>query len=114
MLAGAFKLTAGKGQFAAFIDPRTGRYRQVTRSVEDFPGTVVMLEMSTDVEFDFDQALNLISAVPEPILDVVDLEHVRREGNSWYASHKRASATARARLAAHLGRSASNLPQRGA
>jgi anti-sigma regulatory factor (Ser/Thr protein kinase) len=77
---GSFKLTSGKGQFAAFIDPRTSRYRQVTRAVEDFPGTVVMLELSTDVEFDFDQALNLISAVPEPTLDVVDLEHVTAGG----------------------------------
>lgn len=77
---GAFKITSGKGQLSAFIDPRTGRYRRPGRDVEDFPGTVVMLEMSTDVDFDFDAALNLMSAVPEPSLDVVDLEHVTAGG----------------------------------
>ncbi|HZT94211.1 MAG TPA: DUF4325 domain-containing protein [Gaiellaceae bacterium] len=77
---GTFRITSGKGQFSAFIDPRRGRYRQLAREVEDFPGTVVLLELSTDVEFDFDQALNLMSAVPGPTLDVVDLEHVTARG----------------------------------
>lgn len=77
---GSFKLTSGKGQLAAYIDPRTGRYRQRGREIDDFPGTVVMLEMSTDVEFDFDAALNLMTTLPAPSLDVVDLEHVTAGG----------------------------------
>jgi anti-sigma regulatory factor (Ser/Thr protein kinase) len=77
---GTFKITSGKGQLNAYVDPRTGRYRERGRDVADFPGTVVLLEMSTVVDFDFDQALHLMSAVPEPSLDVVDLEHVTEGG----------------------------------
>jgi anti-sigma regulatory factor (Ser/Thr protein kinase) len=77
---GSFKITSGKGQLNCFVDLRTGRYRQRLVEVPDFPGTVVMLEMQTDVVFDFEQALNLTTAVPGPVLDVVDLAHGTETG----------------------------------
>jgi anti-sigma regulatory factor (Ser/Thr protein kinase) len=77
---GSFKVTSGKGYLNIFRDLRTDRYRQRLRESDDYPGTVVMLELGTDVAFDFEQALNLTSAVPEPIMDVVDFEHATVTG----------------------------------
>jgi len=77
---GTFKVTSGKAQLSCFVDERTGRYRQRLTEASDFPGTVVTLQMRTDVEFDFEQALNLTSAIPEPVLDVVSLTHSTSDG----------------------------------
>jgi anti-sigma regulatory factor (Ser/Thr protein kinase) len=74
---GSFKILSGNAGLNVYKDPRAGGYRtqrvQAPRKLK-FPGTTVMVELSTAVEFDLEEALSLDGS-RSPILDVVDLRY---------------------------------------
>ncbi len=78
---GSFMIASGKARLAVFKD-RSGKYRTQTAVQERgyrFPGTVVMLELSTQGEFDISEALQLGGSQVE-VADVVDLRYATSTG----------------------------------
>jgi anti-sigma regulatory factor (Ser/Thr protein kinase) len=63
--SGSLRILTGRAQFEVFKDVRTQRYRtrkNTERGVPEFPGTVVMIELRTDVEFEINDVLRLDGA----------------------------------------------------
>lgn len=78
---GSFKILSGRAGLYVYRDER-GTYRvQKTQAPRGhkFPGTTVMVELLTDVEFDIEEALAL-DGRRSPMLDVVDLRYATDEG----------------------------------
>lgn len=75
---GSFKVASGHAQLSVFLDPRTSKWREHKtrpRGGFHFPGTVVMMELSTAIEFDLEQALDLVGIPPGGVSDIVDLKY---------------------------------------
>jgi anti-sigma regulatory factor (Ser/Thr protein kinase) len=80
---GSFKIASGRAQLSVFRDQRTSRWNERKtrpRSGFEFPGTVVMMELSTNVEFDIEQALDLGGIAPGGVSDVIDLKYAGESG----------------------------------
>ena len=81
---GSFKIISGWASLRVFADSSAGGvYRtQKARAPRGmkFPGTTVMLELSTEAQFDFGEALGL-DASTQPILDLVDLRYAPGGGD---------------------------------
>ncbi len=80
---GSFKISSGDAQLAVYNDPRTSKYRTQTTQAQrgfHFPGTVVMMEMATDSEFEIQEALALDGAPQVAIADIVDLRYTSDVG----------------------------------
>lgn len=75
---GSFKISSGDACLNVYRDPRTNQYRTMKTRVRrgfTFPGTVVMFEISTNVDFAIEDALALGGVRSAPITDVVDLQY---------------------------------------
>lgn len=76
--AGSFRISSGKAQLNVFREPGSGRWREKTiqpRSGFHFPGTAVLLEISTDSALELEQALQLGGVPSVPVMDIVDLKY---------------------------------------
>lgn len=77
---GSFKITSGRARLIVHEDPRTKKYRTRRgapphRPEHRFPGTTVMMELSTATPFEVEEALALDGTRRSPIADVVDLRY---------------------------------------
>jgi anti-sigma regulatory factor (Ser/Thr protein kinase) len=75
---GSFKISSGDAGLIVHRDERTSEYRtRKTRAPRGFkfPGTVVMFEISTNVDFAIEDALALGGVPSAPLTDVVDLQY---------------------------------------
>lgn len=81
---GAFRITSGQAHLTIFRDPRSQEYRtkkgRAPRGFH-FPGTVVLMEISTIAEFGIEEALALDGAVAEAPMDIVDLRYSSEAGD---------------------------------
>jgi anti-sigma regulatory factor (Ser/Thr protein kinase) len=80
---GSFKITSGKAQLNVYRDPRIDRYRtKKTRAPAEFrfPGTAVMVELSTTAQFAIEEALGLSGAPRVEVPDVVDFKYSSDDG----------------------------------
>jgi anti-sigma regulatory factor (Ser/Thr protein kinase) len=83
---GSFKLSSGRAQLIVHEDARTGKYRTRRgtpphRQEHRFPGTVVMMELSTASPFEIEEALALDGTRREAPSDVVDLRYAHESGD---------------------------------
>lgn len=73
---------SGAAGLSVYCDPRTGEYRTqkfaAPRGLK-FPGTTVMVALSTDATFDLAEALELDGSAPA--LDLVDLRYTSEGGD---------------------------------
>lgn len=79
---GSFKICSGRAQLSVFRDERSGEYKTQGKQVrgQQYPGTVVMMELSTAAEFSIGEALALDGKVVS-ITDVVDLRYGSDSGD---------------------------------
>lgn len=79
---GSFKIASGRAQLSVFKDERSREYRTQGKLVrgQRYPGTVVMMELSTAAEFSIGEALALDGRV-RSIEDVVDIKYGSESGD---------------------------------
>ena len=81
---GSLKISSGQAQLNVFREVSSSQYRTKTTETPRgfrFPGTAVMMELSTDLEFNIEEALELGFAGSGGLIDVVDLKYTSDTGN---------------------------------
>lgn len=79
---GSFRVCSGRSQLSVFADERTAQYKTQSRLTRGhhYPGTIVMMELSTVADFSIGEALALDGKVL-PLTDLVDLRYGSGSGD---------------------------------
>jgi anti-sigma regulatory factor (Ser/Thr protein kinase) len=82
--SGSLKISSGQAQLNVYREVGSSQYRTKTTETPRgfrFPGTAVMMELSTAQEFDIREALELGAGVSTGLIDVVELKYTSEAGD---------------------------------
>jgi anti-sigma regulatory factor (Ser/Thr protein kinase) len=108
---GSLKISSGQAQLNVFREVNSSQYRTKTTETPRgfrFPGTTVMMELSTNHEFDIREALELGTSGAE-LIDVVELKYTSDAGDLVIKICDESPGTGSRQAGAELRRKCNNL-----